>query len=86
MRVLFPEYRLAPEHPFPAAVVDVQAVWHWLCGEQGRTPESIALAGDSAGGALVLALLTTLRDADDELPAAAALMSPVFDPTASGPR
>lgn len=84
MRVLFPEYRLAPEHPFPAAVDDVRTVWRWLREEQGVAAESIALAGDSAGGGLVLALLTTLRDAGEELPAAAVLLSPFTDLTVSG--
>jgi len=84
MRVLFPEYRLAPEHPFPAAAEDVRSVWRWLRDVQGLPAESIALCGDSAGGALILGLLTTLRDAGEDLPAAAALMSPHVDLTASG--
>jgi monoterpene epsilon-lactone hydrolase len=84
MRVLFPEYRLAPEHPFPAALDDVQAVWRWLRDVHGQAAESIALCGDSAGGALIMGLLTTLRDAGEDMPAAAALMSPVSDLTASG--
>jgi monoterpene epsilon-lactone hydrolase len=69
MRVLFPEYRLAPEHPFPAAVDDLRAVWRWLREAQGQPAESIVLCGDSAGGALILELLTTLRDAGENLPA-----------------
>lgn len=84
MRVFFPEYRLAPEHPFPAAVDDVRATWGWLRDEQGLPAESIALAGDSAGGGLVLALLTALRDAGARLPSAAVLLSPFTDLTASG--
>jgi monoterpene epsilon-lactone hydrolase len=84
MRVLLPEYRLAPEHPFPAAAEDVLAVWRWLRDEQGQAAESIVLCGDSAGGALVMGLLTTVRDAGEELPAAAALLSPVSDLTTSG--
>jgi monoterpene epsilon-lactone hydrolase len=52
MRVLFPEYRLAPEHPFPAAIDDVLAAWRWLRAGQGLTARSIAVAGDSAGGGL----------------------------------
>ena len=83
MRVLFPEYRLAPEHPFPAAPDDVHAVWRWL-RESGQPAESVALCGDSAGGALILGLLTTLRDAGEPLPAAAALMSPSTDLSTSG--
>jgi hypothetical protein len=50
MRVLFPEYRLAPEHPFPAAVDDVLAAWHWLRTDQGLGARSVAVAGGSAGG------------------------------------
>ena len=57
MRVLFPEYRLAPEHPFPAAIDDVRAAWRWLRDGQGLSAPSIAVAGDSAGGGLAVALL-----------------------------
>ncbi|MFE4467246.1 alpha/beta hydrolase [Leifsonia sp. NPDC056824] len=84
MRVLFPEYRLAPEHPFPAAIDDVLAVWRWLRDEQGVAASSIAVAGDSAGGGLTVALLVATRDAGGELPAAAVLMSPTVDLTSSG--
>jgi epsilon-lactone hydrolase len=84
MRVLFPEYRLAPEHPFPAAIDDVLAAWHWLRGDQHLSARSIALAGDSAGGGLSVALLIALRDSDEALPAVAVLMSPTVDLTNSG--
>jgi epsilon-lactone hydrolase len=84
MRVLFPEYRLAPEHPFPAAIDDVQAAWHWLRTSQDLAPESMAVAGDSAGGGLAVALLIALRDAGQPRPAAAVLMSPTVDLTSSG--
>jgi monoterpene epsilon-lactone hydrolase len=84
MRVLFLEYRLAPEHHFPAAIDDAQAAWHWLVDDQQYSPQSIALAGDSAGGGLSVALLVALRDAGAELPAAAVLMSPTVDLTSSG--
>ena len=84
MRVLFLEYRLAPEHPFPAAIDDVLAAWRWLCTEQGLDPGSMAVAGDSAGGGLTLALLVATRDAGEGLPAAAVLMSPTVDLTSSG--
>jgi monoterpene epsilon-lactone hydrolase len=50
MRVLFPEYRLAPEHPFPAAIDDVLTAWHWLRTEQDLPAASMAVAGASAGG------------------------------------
>jgi len=84
MRVLFPEYRLAPEHHFPAAIDDVVAAWRWLRGDQGVSARSIAVAGDSAGGGLAVALLVAARDAGEALPAAAALMSPTVDLTSSG--
>src|ERR1700729_2001946 len=73
MRVLFPEYRLGPEHPFPAAIDDVLAVWRWLRTDRGLQAESMAVAGDSAGGGLAVALLVATRDAGEALPAAAAL-------------
>jgi monoterpene epsilon-lactone hydrolase len=84
MRVLFVEYRLAPEHPFPAAVDDVLSAWRWLCNDQDLSPRSMAVAGDSAGGGLAVALLVATRDAGDASPAAAALMSPTVDLTSSG--
>ena len=84
MRVLFPEYRLAPEHPFPAAIDDVLAAWRWLRADQDVSAGSIAVAGDSAGGGLAVALLVATRDAGDALPAAAVLMSPTVDLTGSG--
>ena len=83
MRVLFPEYRLAPEHPFPAAI-DVLAAWRWLRTGQGLSAASLAVAGDSAGGGLAVALLVATRDAREALPAAAVLMSPTVDLTSSG--
>ena len=84
MRVLFPEYRLAPEHRFPAAIDDVLAAWRWLRAGQNLTATSMAVAGDSAGGGLAVALLVAARDAGQALPAAAALMSPTVDLTSSG--
>jgi epsilon-lactone hydrolase len=84
LRVLFPEYRLAPEHHFPAAIDDVLAAWHWLRADQGLSAGSIAVAGDSAGGGLAVALLVAARDAGEARPAAAALMSPTVDLTSSG--
>jgi epsilon-lactone hydrolase len=84
MRVLFPEYRLAPEHPFPAAIDDVLAAWRWLRTDQDLSATSIAVAGDSAGGGLAVALLVAVRDAGEALPAAAVLMSPTVDLTSSG--
>jgi epsilon-lactone hydrolase len=84
MRVLFPEYRLAPEHPFPAAIDDVLTAWHWLRAEQDLPAASMAVAGASAGGGLAAALLVAVRDAGQPLPAAAVLMSPTVDLTSSG--
>ena len=84
MRVLFPEYRLAPEHPFPAAIDDALAAWRWLRTGQDLSARSLAVAGDSAGGGLAVALLVATRDAGQALPAAAVLMSPTVDLTSSG--
>jgi monoterpene epsilon-lactone hydrolase len=84
MRVLFLDYRLAPAHPFPAAIDDVLAAWHWLRTDQGLSATSLAVAGDSAGGGLAVALLVATRDAGQALPAAAVLMSPTVDLTSSG--
>lgn len=69
------DYRLAPEHPFPAAVDDCVAAYRALLA-RGLAPSRIVLAGDSAGGGLVLSTLLALRDAGDPLPAAAILLSP----------
>jgi epsilon-lactone hydrolase len=82
MRVLFPEYRLAPEHPFPAAIDDVLAAARWL--RTGQDVSALAVAGASAGGGLATSLLVALRDAGEALPAAAVLMSPTVDLTSSG--
>jgi len=72
------DYRLAPEHPYPAALDDTLAAHAWLRRE-GYGPERIAFVGDSAGGGLVLAALLRLRDRGEPLPAAAALISPWID-------
>lgn len=82
-RVLMPEYRLAPEHPFPAALEDAIAVYRELL-EDGMTPESIVLAGDSAGGGLALSTMVMLRDCGEPLPAAAVLLSAWTDLAATG--
>ena len=84
MRVLFPEYRLAPEHPFPAAIDDVLTVWRWLQTEEGTAPRTAAVAGDSAGGGLAVAMLVATRDAGETTAPAAVLMSPTVDLTSSG--
>jgi len=82
-RALVIDYRLAPEHPFPAAVEDATAAYRWLLGT-GVSPSRIALAGDSAGGGLTLATLLALRDAQQPLPAAGVCMSPWTDLEGTG--
>ena len=77
------DYRLAPEHPYPAAIEDARAAYEGLLAE-GIAPARIALAGESAGGGLAVALLLALRDADVPLPSCAYLMSPYVDLTLSG--
>jgi epsilon-lactone hydrolase len=83
-RVLLAEYRLAPEHPFPAAVDDALAVWRWLRRVPGLSASAVAVAGDSAGGGLAVAMMTALRDGGQDLPAAAVLISPWTDLSCSG--
>jgi len=82
-KVFAPEYRLAPEHVFPAAIEDALAVYRALL-EAGIESRKIVVAGDSAGGGLALALLLSLRDAGARLPAACALFSPWTDLAATG--
>lgn len=81
--VLGIDYRLSPEHRFPAPVEDALAAYDWLTG-QGLSPDRIALAGDSAGGGLSIALLLALKSRGSPLPAAAAILSPWTDMEASG--
>jgi len=76
-RVVLPEYRLAPEHPHPAALEDAHAVLGAL-GQQSTT-SSLVVSGDSAGGGLALALLVSLRDDGAEVPAGCVLLSPWLD-------
>lgn len=83
-RVLALDYRLAPEHPFPAQIEDAWAAYWWLMTEQGIKPTQISVAGDSAGGGLTVALLLALRDAGAPLPAGAVCLSPWLDLTLSG--
>lgn len=74
-RALMPEYRLAPEHPLPAAHEDCFAAYRWLL-EQGQDPAQIIVIGDSAGGLLTLATLQRIRDAGLPLPACGVMFSP----------
>jgi acetyl esterase/lipase len=76
-RVVLPEYRLAPEHPYPAALEDARAILAAASGEAG--PGSVVLSGDSAGGGLALALTLALRDEGQELPAGTILLSAWLD-------
>jgi acetyl esterase/lipase len=76
-RVVLPEYRLAPEHPYPAALEDARAVISALSGE--AKPGMVVVSGDSAGGGLALALVMWMRDEGQELPAGCILLSPWLD-------
>lgn len=78
VRGLALDYRLAPEHPFPAALEDATAGYLWLLA-QGYDPSQIIIGGDSAGGGLALATLVVLRDAGKPLPAGAVCISPWTD-------
>ena len=81
--VLTPDYRVAPEHPYPAALEDAIACYKWLLS-QGWFGSQIVLAGDSAGGGLAMCLTMYLRDHDMPLPAGIVAMSPWTDLTAGG--
>ena len=77
------DYRLAPEHRFPAQLDDARAAWQWLLG-QGVDPKRTVIAGESAGGGLTMSTLVALKQAGGAMPAAAAVISPWVDLTLSG--
>ena len=83
MRTLAIGYRLAPEYPFPSALEDARAAWRFVI-TQGVGAAHVAVGGDSAGGGLTVALINTLREAGDEVPGCAWLVSPWADLTMSG--
>ncbi len=80
--VFVPDYRLAPEHPYPAALEDALAACRYVTALRREMP--IIVTGDSAGGGLALSLIAALRDAGDEMPAAAIVFSPWTDLAATG--
>ncbi len=82
-RALLPDYRLAPEHPYPAALDDCELAYRWLCRQ--ADPRHIVCAGDSAGANLLLALLHRLKAQGDPLPCCAVLLSAVVDFSLSSP-
>ena len=83
INVFTPDYRVAPQDPYPAALEDAVDAWNWLL-KSGCVPEKIVVAGDSAGGGLALGLCLYLKDHGMALPEGLILMSPWTDLTASG--
>ena len=83
IRVLLPDYQLAPEHPFPAGLNDCVTVYHWLLSNS-YAPGRIIVAGDSAGGLLTISTLLALRQVNQSLPCAAVCISPAIDPAFAG--
>ena len=80
---LVPDYRLAPEHPFPAALEDTLACWDWLLA-QGYRAENISAGGDSAGGGLAIALALKLKEGGRPMPSSIFLLSPWVDLSQAG--
>ncbi|MER6007370.1 alpha/beta hydrolase fold domain-containing protein [Nonomuraea angiospora] len=83
-KVLTPDYRLAPEHPFPAALDDVHAAYTWLISRDAA-PHDIVLAGDTSGAGLALSLLLRLKDRGQPLPAGSVMFTPYVDLSAAAP-
>lgn len=78
IRILMVDYRLAPEHPFPAALEDAASAYQWLL-TQGYKSHNIALAGDSAGGGLAAATVIQFKERGEELPSCVIMLSPWLD-------
>lgn len=83
-RVLLVGYRLAPEHPFPAALEDAVKAYQWLISSEEILPKNLVIAGESAGGGLTVATLLKLRDDNVELPIAGVSLSPFMDMAVTG--
>jgi len=83
-KVLILNYRLAPEHPFPAALDDAVCAYKWLISSERYNPKNLIIAGDSAGGGLTIATLVKLRDQGIPLPAAGVCLSPWTDLALTG--
>jgi len=83
-RILIIDYRLAPEHPYPAGLEDCITAYKWLVNNEKVATSNIIIAGDSAGGGLTVSCLLSLRDEGFPLPSAAICLSPGLDATMSG--
>ena len=83
-RVLLIDYRLAPEHPYPAGLDDAVAAWRWMVGPGGADASRSVVAGDSAGGGLTAATILALKQAGDPTPAGVVCLSPFVDMDATG--